>query len=467
MASLLALLSQAANSLAAHQAVIATAGHNVTNVNTPGYARQRVDLAAALPADRVGAGFIGRGVVVQSITQLRDRFFEMQYPQAAATSARSDAESTALQGVHALDPELPGGVGAALAAFYSNVRAVAADAGNPGLRQGAVSAARALALSFNRTGEDLRQARLGIDVRLDSLAEQANGLAQQIAELNRQIRVSTNAMGGAPPNDLLDARARARDELARITGAVPVTDGDGNVSMMLASGASLVSGDHAAKLSTYVDSANDGHLAFRLQRADGSFEDRPALGGAIGGNLDARDGAIKSAQDQLDQLAWEFADAVNTIHQLGFDAAGNPGGDLFDVGATQAGAARRIAVTAAILADPSLLAPSETATGVPGNGGNFLALGQIEDRLLPGGSTPVATFAGIVSGFGAAAARSKSLAAHDATLLGNLEDMRESVSGVSVDEELITISQAQRAYDAVSKVIATTDDLLDTLMKLR
>jgi len=467
MASLFALLNQAASSLAAHRAVIGTAGHNIQNVNTPGYARQRVDLAAALPADRVGAGFVGRGVVVQSITQLRDRFFEMQYPQSAATAARSEAESTALQGVHALDPELPGGVGAALAAFYSTVRAVAADAGNPGLRQGVVSSARALALSFNRTGEALRQARLGIDVRLDSLAEAANGLSQQIAELNRQIRVSSNSSGGAPPNDLLDARARARDELARITGAVPVTDTDGNVSMILATGASLVSGDHASRLSTYPDPANDGHLAFRLQRPDGSFEDRPALGGAIGGNLDARDGAIKAAQDQLDQLAWEFAEEVNTVHQLGFDAYGDPGLDLFEVGATQAGAARRVAVNAAILADPSLLAPSETATGVPGNGGNFLALGQIEDRLLPGGATTVATFAGIVSGFGAAAARSKSLASHDATLLANIDAMRESVSGVSIDEELITMSQAQRAYDAVSKVIATTDELLDTLMKLR
>ncbi|AKU92996.1 flagellar hook-associated protein FlgK [Vulgatibacter incomptus] len=467
MSSLFTLLNQAASSLNAHRLAVATAGNNIQNVNTPGYARQLVQLAAALPADRVGGGYLGQGVVVQSIVQLRDRFFESQFPQAAATAARSQAEATALLGVHVLDPELAGGVGDALTKFYSSVRALAADAGNDGLRQTAVASSRALALAFNRTSDGLRQARLGVDARLDSLADQANGLSQQIAELNRQIRVATSAAGGAPPNDLLDARARARDELAQVTGATAILDGEGNLNMFLPNGAALVSGDRASTLSTWPDPANDGHLSFRLTKADGSSENVKGMGGAIGGNLDARDGALREAEEKLDRLAWDLAGMVNEVHRSGFDLNGNPGVDLFDAGATVAGAARRLAVDPSILADPSRLAASDTAAGIPGSGRNFLALGALEDQALPSGATAIATIASIISGFGASSARVKALADHDATLLGNLDAMRESVSGVSIDEELIRMTQAQRAYDAVGKVIATTDEMLDTLMKLR
>ncbi len=466
MSGLFALLSQAAASLNAHRAAVATAGHNIQNVDTPGYARQRANLSAVLPSDRIGNSYVGRGVQLQSINHLRDLFFEAQYPQAAATAARSQAEADALLGVSVLNPELAGGIGDAITRFYSDVRAVASDAGNPGLRQGAVASARALALSFNRSAEGIRQARLGIDVRLESLADRANVLSRNIAELNRQIRISTHAAGGAPPNDLLDARIAARDELAALTGATAVMDGGGNLNMLLPSGASLVGGDRAAQLSTFPDPSNEGHLALRLQKADGSTENASHLGGTIGGNLAARDGALAEAAAQIDRLAFEFADTVNTVHRGGFDLSGNAGVDLFDVGATVAGAARRMALDPDILHDPSRLAAADAPLGIPGSGLNFLALGSTEDQALPSGSPPIATIAGIVSGFGAAANRVKSLAEHDGILLSSLGTLRQSVSGVSVDEELIQMTQSQRAFDAVSKVISTTDEMLDTLMKL-
>jgi len=466
MANLLALLGHAASSLNAHRAAVATAGHNIQNINTPGYSRQQANLAP-VPADRIGNHYIGGGVQLQNITQIRDRFFEMQFPQATAAAARSQAESRALQSVYIFNPQLQNGVGDTLAKFYADIRTLSADAGNPGLRQQAVSSSRALALSFNNAATSLRQSRLGLDAQVENLTAKASALSQEIASLNRQIRIARASTSGGAPNDLMDQRTRARDELAQLTGANEILDGEGNVSMVLPNGASLVNGDFAARIETFPDPANGGHLGLRLIKFDGSTEAIAAMGGSIGGSLAARDGALRTALDQLDQLAFDFAQAVNAVHQAGFDLQGNPGGPLFHAGPVAAGAASRIVVEAAILANPDLLAASDTAAGAPGNGANFIALGAIEDQSLASGRNPMSTIAGIISDFGAASSRVTALAAHDTALLQNLDSMRESVSGVSLDEELIRVQQAQRAFDAVSKVISVTDELLDTLMRLK
>src|SRR3954452_1669745 len=151
MADMLALLSNAASSLAAHRAASATASNNLQNANTPGYARQRAELVPTLPADFLGRGFLGRGVELSTISQARDRFIEQQIPTAIGSQARSSTESEALSAVSALDPEAASGLGAALGAFYSSMRALSQNAGDVNLRQSAVSAGHRLALAFNRT----------------------------------------------------------------------------------------------------------------------------------------------------------------------------------------------------------------------------------------------------------------------------------------------------------------------------
>src|SRR5512140_1083979 len=122
MTDLLRILTTGASSLAAQTAAAATASHNLENSNTPGYARQRVTIEAALPADQVGGGYIGMGARTMAGTQARDRFFEAQLPSLFGQAASSSASSSALASVHALDPELPGGLGDALSGFYTALR---------------------------------------------------------------------------------------------------------------------------------------------------------------------------------------------------------------------------------------------------------------------------------------------------------------------------------------------------------
>jgi flagellar hook-associated protein 1 len=468
MSDLLSILANSSSSLAAHREAAATASQNISNVNTPGYSRQTANLEALTPTELVANAFVGRGVGVQSITQARDAFLERQIPNAVATQGWTSTESDALAAVSALDPDAPGGLSSAMSTFYSGLRGVAQNPGDPALRQAAVAAAQTLTSAFNRTSQSLEDARSGLDSSINGSIDDVNTAATNMAALNTQIRMAR--ANGAEPNDLLDARRTLQDKLTKLTGATPVTNARGDVSMALPGGTALVSEDRAAQLSSIPDSSNGGHLSLRITRADGSGPvslPSSAAGGQIGGALAARDGTLGVASAALDTLAFDFASAINAVHSAGFAQDGTTGHAMFSVGATAAGAAAQLRVDPTLAANPGLLAASASAAGLPGNNQNMLALIDTERTALAGGADPATSFTNIIQRFGSSSQRATAMSAQDGALLDHLTQLRDSVSGVSLDEEMIHLTAAQRAFEAVSKVINVADAMLDTLMSLK
>src|SRR4051812_5538404 len=190
MPDLFSLLSQAGQTLSAHRAAAATASNNLQNANTPGYARQRAELAAILPAEFAGAGYLGRGVELQTVSQSRDRFIEQQMPLAFGTQARSSAESDSLRTISVLDPDAPLGVPTALSNFYSSLRALSQNAGDPSLRQAVVTASQQLALTFNNTAKGIESARTGIDASVSGVVQEVNRASELVARMNVQITIA-------------------------------------------------------------------------------------------------------------------------------------------------------------------------------------------------------------------------------------------------------------------------------------
>ncbi len=181
MSDLLSLLSMGANALDAQTTATATASNNLANANTPGYSRQTANLAAVLPAFRLGGSFIGQGVTVGSITQSRDFGAEQQFISANDNQASSTAESNALQTLSALDPQGAGNLGDALSSFYTSMRALAQNPSDPSLRQAALGDTQAVALAFNSTSSSISEARSAIDSQLQGNLGQVNALATQMA----------------------------------------------------------------------------------------------------------------------------------------------------------------------------------------------------------------------------------------------------------------------------------------------
>jgi len=469
MADLLSILSNAASSLQAQRALTATAGHNIENANNAGYSRQRASLQAVQPAEDVSGIFVGRGAALGTISQVRDRFIDAQLGGALASAARSSAESSALRSLSSLDASAQGGLGSAIGGFYAALRGLSQNASDAGLRTAALGAARTMSYAFNRTAQEVAAARSALDARLGGLVDEANAEARAVGELNLLVRAGR--AGGHEPNDLIDLRQQHIDKLAELVGVVQVGTSDGDINLWLPGGAGLVGGGLHATLSTAVDPGNDGHLRLQLRAIDGSGPSALAnsqFSGTVGGSLAARDGGLRDTAAKLDQLAFDLAGALNATHAAGAGLDGVSGRNLLVPPAAVSGAAARLTVQ---LTDGSQLAaaaaPVPPATVAPGDASNARALVATESQALSTGLDVQATFSALISSYGAETQRAGAFAGQDQAIRDNLRAMREAASGVSIDEELVEMQRAQRGYEAIAKVIQTTDAMLETLMQLR
>jgi flagellar hook-associated protein 1 FlgK len=226
----------------------------------------------------------------------------------------------------------------------------------------------------------------------------------------------------------------------------------------------------AATLTVQGNATNKGHTDLVFTPADGSAPvvlKQSELGGQIGGLLSARDGALGTASTDLDNLAFSFATTINGQNQAGYDLNGNRGGNVFTLGATPANTANTITLDSALASDPSLLAAAGAAISGPGDATNLAAMVATQSAPLSNGLDVQKGLAKIVSDFGTAAADSQNAATFNKSMLQNLQDTRASVSGVSLDDEMVGLLQAQHAYEALAKVITTAADMLETLIQLK
>jgi flagellar hook-associated protein 1 FlgK len=242
---------------------------------------------------------------------------------------------------------------------------------------------------------------------------------------------------------------------------------------VLPGGGALVSGLNAGALVVFPDPANGGLAGVRLAPPDGSPPAQlpvGALGGSMGGTLAARDGAMKAALDDLDRLAADIAGALNAKHVGGQGLGIDPGTGAAWTGLALFASSDAGPITAGTLrlalSDARQLATA-AAGGAAGDATNAHLLVATELAPLSGGRDVQATLSGITSAFGAEARRAEAFAEQDAGLKEQLLTMRESRSGVSIDEELVEMQRAQRAFEALAKVIQVADEMTRTLIQLR
>jgi flagellar hook-associated protein 1 FlgK len=465
MSSAFGGLEIARSALRTSQTALNVIGHNVANVNTPGYSRQVTHIA---PKDPYGVplpfnqapGQVGTGVDVMAIQAVRDQFLEAQLQRAAAEQGSLARLGSLLDRVQAAFGEPgAGATTAAMTSFFNAWHNLAKNPEQEDMRAVIRQQGRDLAAQFAGVYRALTSIGDEITAQVRTKVDEANGLARQIARLNLDIRQSL--VLGDRPNDLIDRRQELIKQLAGLVGARAEAELDtqgkptGFVNVLVG-GNALVSGGEALALPS--DFHYNGKEAFLV----GGAEHVLVPGGEVAGLIE---GSYRVAQYAagVDRTAAALIERVNAQHKAGYGLDGI-GGRPFFRGTGAADIAVSLEVEASLDAIAASSPPVPPNPVARGNGDNARGIADILNERILNGSTLTQYYTAQVTQVGADAAwvsqRSQDLQAS----VAQLTTLRHSVSGVSLDEELSMMIQYQRSYQAAARFMATLDNLLNSLM---
>lgn len=460
MGSLTSLMDMAQQALIADQKALSVTANNVSNQNTTGYTREVVAWTATDAVTLSGVTY-NAGIRATAVSQ-RDRVLEQRVQQQTQAQAQSGALETVLQQVENIfslsstsTSASSTALGTAMDSFFSSLSALTANPSDTATRQSVLAAATSLTSAFNSAANQVAQISAGLNTQAGSIVGQVNALSTTIASLNKQIgSVSPNADAGT----LEDQRQLAITQLSKLVGLDQITTESNGITLTTTNGAVLVSGNQSFALQT-TQIAGVTHL---IAGATGQDVTAGITGGQLGGVLQARDQQLPAYTSALDNLAYAIGTQVNTQNAAGLDGNGNPGAALFTLPGTAPGAAAAIQVATA---DPAAIAAAAVGQGTSGNG-NALALSDLSGAMLVAGQTASGFYSALLGQIGSdASGASTNNAAQQATLT-QLTTQRDSLSGVSLDEEAASLTQYQRSYEAAAKVFSIVDTLMASAINL-
>lgn len=320
------LLSIGLSGLTASKTSLSVTGHNITNVNTPGFSRQDTVQSTRIP-QFTGSGFVGTGTTLTDVRRTYNEFLTTQVRSSTALS--SDVEAYKSQ-ISQLDSLLAGsstGLTAGMQNFFSALQTAAEDPANIPARQLVLSEAEGFSKRFNTVYDRLAEQNDFVNKELSAVSDQVNELAGSIAGYNKAI--ASASVNGSPPNDLLDAREEAVRQLSTYIG-VTVVQQENSYNLFVGSGQPLVVGNTANSIEVGIGT-NDPNRAEVTFVSGGSRQGITSQisGGAMGGLLRYREEVLDSSLNTVGRLALSVADQVNSQLGQGLDLKGNVGASLY------------------------------------------------------------------------------------------------------------------------------------------
>ncbi|SDM43133.1 flagellar hook-associated protein 1 FlgK [Psychrobacillus sp. OK028] len=504
------------------QSALYTTGHNISNANTVGYSRQRVNMEATLgyPGTGLNApktpGHIGTGVQAQSVQRIRDSFIDSQYRQESNKLGYWESRSQAItQMEDVLNEPSEYGLAKSMDEFWKSLQDLSVNPENGGARSVVVQRGIAVADSFNYLSKSISQIQTNAGNEIGISLKDVNSVLEQIASINEQIKaIEPN---GYMPNDLYDARDVLLDELSMYFpietkyeksggNALAIAEGSVTVSLKLKNGTSIeiINGKDFNQFRSTSSAVTDGvtptgpvsGLAVVTVDATGVITNTTDIslsdlndsgkikslinsyGYETGGANNSVKGLYPDMIAKLDLMAKSFAEAFNKLHagdstgtpaiQGGTDYYGNQGKDFFIKTSGADITAANIYVSDDIIGDPNLLAASNSKAGEaePGNGKQALELANIKFGMLKdlGNVSAQTYFEGLIGQLGVDGQQSVRLTFNSATLQQAVTERRSSVSSVSLDEEMTNMITFQQAYNANARMITVIDETLDRII---
>lgn len=463
MSSLLNILGIGASGLRAHAYGTQLASNNAANVNTPGYTRRAAVLeAGALPPS--GAG----GVQVAGERRIVDPFVERRLNDALSNKGEGAARADALDALDRTFGSGPGNIAESLGQLRTAMGDMSANPGDLAARQVVLAKTTQLAQSFQRSATMLSDARSDANQRISDGVRQVNSKLQEIADLG--VQIAKSEASGTAASDLRDRRDQRVREVAEYVPVKVLTEANGNINLLLGGSQPLVTANGAViPLGTATDPLT-GDIRVTIAAAGVTQDVTTQISsGRIGGLIQARDVDLSNAQDTLDQLAFDAAAAFNAAHSAGFGLDSVSGRNLFAAPAAVSGAASQMALSSDVSGNPSALAAAADAVSLPGDNRNALALLGVFDAdvAASGTATLAQSYADLVAMAGSAAQQANASRDQYDAAATQVQALREAVSGVSTDEEMLDLTRYQRAYQASLKIIQTADEMLNDILSLK
>lgn len=424
-------LNTALSGLEASQAAIDTTGQNISNANTPGYTRQVVS-SSELPGLPIGiqpgsgsAIQLGTGVQITDISRVRDQFLDVQYRAQNTIAGGADALAQNLQNVQStIATSGSSGLQSDMSSFWTAWSDLATDPTSPAAKQAVVDDGQTLAADFTAVSGQMNTVMNQAQQQYDTLTStdgQVQQDASQIAALNAQI-VEANA-GGQSPNTLLDERDNLLDDLSGLAQISVTQQSNGSVAVNFGDATQPLIGGTTGTTINWPQTLT------------------PAAGGQLGSllNLASSSGPIGQYLSSLDNVAGQVISSVNALQ---------PSSPFF-TGTS--------ASTIGVAATAATVQATSSASTTAGDLAHGIA-------ALSGGAADQAYAAFIAQiGDGVQAANNSQTTAH--AVLSGISDQRQSVSGVSLDEEMTNLINEQQAYQASARVMNAISSTINSLIQ--
>ena len=467
MGTINSAFSIATGALEADQAALSVVANNVANANTTGYTRE-VPYFESADSVQIGSKIYGDGVTMTGGVSQRDPVLQQSLDQQTQAESASGARLTALDQVQSIfssaasasssstDSTSTVGISQDMTSFFSALSALEATPSDTSLRQQVLSAAGNLATDFNGAAQQLSSEQASLNQQSGSLVGEINNLTKDVAQLNAQIgSLGTSGDAGA----LEDARSTVIARLGALIGVNQIRTGNNGLTLTTASGTLLVSGSQNFALST---ASVGGMTHYFEENGNDITSSLMSGGGQLGGLLTVRDQDIPQIQSALDTLAYDLGTAVNTQNAAGADANGNPGGAIFFLPSSSAGAAAQISVT---ISDPSLIAAAALGDGSQ-NGDNAQAMAGLANQEMVNGATPANYYSDFVMTLGSMVSEVKTRNAAEQASVTQLQNQIGAVSCVSLNEEAASMQTLEQAYQAASKVFTVLNTVMVAALNL-
>ena len=490
------------------QSALYTTGHNISNANTEGYTRQRVNMEATLGYPGTGlnapktAGNIGTGVQAHSVQRMRDEFVDRQYRQEENKLGYWEATTKAISQMEDVMSEPSEyGINQSFTDFWKSMEDVISNPKDAAARQVMISKGEALAESFNYMDTQLKLIQSNLGNEISVTTKDVNSILKQIASLNEQIQaVEPN---GYMPNDLYDARdvlidqlnsyipvsittvASGGNALAIAEGSVTVTFNgitlvDGNKYVLMQaedSTGNAITGEEPVnpftqftftelkRASAHEEEIKNNNVTFA---STVNYSELEAFKGKLVAIIDAYgfdDGAGASGGlyptmiERLDTLATEFVTQFNGVHRAGNGLDDSTGIDFFDATGLTAGTLK------VSIKETDKVAASSVA-GEVGNNDNIRKLAALNDEVWAAlnNGTFQSNYQSLVGDLAVKGQESIRMEYNSTTLKLQIENNRASMNSVSLDEEMTNMVTFQQAYNANARMITVVDECLDKII---